>query len=100
VARFPLTLKDRIPNFEGSDQAAKLVSTLAEWEKVKVRIHLTEFFPIRDTKSCNRLVQRSLIHDGLDPLLTNNKVFSYLYSGYDNYEIKEIKLEVKVFNAD
>jgi 5-formyltetrahydrofolate cyclo-ligase len=36
VARFPLPLKDRIPNFEGSDQAAKLVSTLQEWKKARV----------------------------------------------------------------
>jgi 5-formyltetrahydrofolate cyclo-ligase len=36
VARFPLPLKDRIPNFEGSDEAAKLVSTLQEWKKANV----------------------------------------------------------------
>jgi 5-formyltetrahydrofolate cyclo-ligase len=36
VARFPLPLKDRIPNFEGSDQAAKLVSTLQEWKRAGV----------------------------------------------------------------
>jgi 5-formyltetrahydrofolate cyclo-ligase len=36
IARFPLPLKDRIPNFEGSDQAAKLVSTLPEWKKARV----------------------------------------------------------------
>ncbi|MBM4141874.1 MAG: hypothetical protein FJ242_10445 [Nitrospira sp.] len=36
AARFPLPLKDRIPNFEGSNQAAKLVSSLAEWKKAAV----------------------------------------------------------------
>lgn len=36
VARFPLPLKDRIPNFEGSDQAARLVSTLSERKEAKV----------------------------------------------------------------
>jgi 5-formyltetrahydrofolate cyclo-ligase len=36
VARFPLPLKDRIPNFEGSEKAAKLLTTLAEWKKAKV----------------------------------------------------------------
>lgn len=36
VARFPLPLKDRIPNFKGSHQAAKLVSTLTQWKKAKV----------------------------------------------------------------
>jgi len=36
VARFPLPLKDRIPNFEGSEKAAKLLTTLPEWKKAKV----------------------------------------------------------------
>jgi 5-formyltetrahydrofolate cyclo-ligase len=36
VAGFPLPLKDRIPNFKGSDQAAKLVSTLPEWKKARI----------------------------------------------------------------
>ena len=36
VARFPFPLKDRVPNFEGSDKAAKLVTTLPEWKKVKI----------------------------------------------------------------
>jgi len=36
VARFPLPLKDRIPNFEGSEKAAKLLTTLPEWKKAKI----------------------------------------------------------------
>ena len=36
VARFPFPLKDRIPNFEGSDKAAELVTTLSEWKKAKI----------------------------------------------------------------
>jgi len=36
VARFPLPLKGRIPNFEGSEKAAKLLTTLPEWKKAKV----------------------------------------------------------------
>jgi 5-formyltetrahydrofolate cyclo-ligase len=36
VALFPLPIRDRIPNFVGSDQAANLVRTLPEWEKAKV----------------------------------------------------------------
>jgi 5-formyltetrahydrofolate cyclo-ligase len=36
VARFPLPLKDRIPNSEGSDKAAKLVTILPEWKKAKI----------------------------------------------------------------
>jgi len=36
VARFPLPLKDRIPNFEGSEKAAKLLTTLPEWKVAKI----------------------------------------------------------------
>lgn len=36
VALFPLPVRDRIPNFTGSDQAANLVRTLPEWKKAKV----------------------------------------------------------------
>lgn len=36
VAKFPLPLKNRIPNFEGSNRAAVLLTTLPEWKKAKV----------------------------------------------------------------
>ncbi|RLG92348.1 MAG: 5-formyltetrahydrofolate cyclo-ligase [Candidatus Hecatellales archaeon] len=36
VARFPLPLKDRIPNFEGSEKAAERVRELGLWLKAKV----------------------------------------------------------------
>jgi len=36
MARFPLPPKDRIPNFEGSEKAAKLLTTLPEWKKAKI----------------------------------------------------------------
>ncbi|MCX7995420.1 MAG: 5-formyltetrahydrofolate cyclo-ligase [candidate division WOR-3 bacterium] len=36
VARFPLPLKDRIPNFEGSEKAARLLTTIQEWKKAKI----------------------------------------------------------------
>jgi len=64
-----------------------------------VSIYLTEFSPVRGTQSWNELVLKGVIHDSLDPLLTNNTVFSYLYSGYDPGDIKSIKLEVKKYNA-
>ncbi len=35
VARFPLPVKDRIPNFEGSEKAAERVRELPEWKKAK-----------------------------------------------------------------
>lgn len=64
-----------------------------------VTIYLTEFSPVRGTPSWDELVQKGVIHDTLDPLLTNNTVFSYLYSGYDPGDIKNIKLEVKKYNT-
>ncbi|MEO0227653.1 MAG: 5-formyltetrahydrofolate cyclo-ligase [candidate division WOR-3 bacterium] len=36
VARFPLPLKDRIPNFEGSEKAAYLLTTLQEWKDARI----------------------------------------------------------------
>ncbi len=36
VARFPLPLKDRIPNFENSEKAALLLATLQEWKDAKI----------------------------------------------------------------
>jgi hypothetical protein len=39
-----------------------------------------------------------MINNGIDPLLTNNTVFSYLYSGYDVDEIRGLKLGTKEYN--
>lgn len=36
VARFPLPPKNRIPNFEGSEKAARLLTILPEWKKAKI----------------------------------------------------------------
>lgn len=36
IARFPLPLKDRIPNFEGSDIAAEKLKDLPEWKNAKI----------------------------------------------------------------
>jgi radical SAM superfamily enzyme YgiQ (UPF0313 family) len=63
-----------------------------------VRINLTEFSPIKGTQSWQELVEKGTINDDLDPLLTNNTVFTYLYSGYDPQEVEKIKLEVKEYN--
>ena len=80
-----------------------------QWDEVKegvrflktlgVSIHLAEFSPVKGTQGWNDLVQKGVIHDGLDPLLTNNTVFSYLYSGYDPGDIETMKLEVKKYNS-
>lgn len=36
IVKFPLPLKGRIPNFEGSEKAAEKVRELEEWKKAKV----------------------------------------------------------------
>jgi molybdenum cofactor biosynthesis enzyme MoaA len=64
-----------------------------------VRIHLAEFSPIRGTGSWADLVQRGIISDDLDPLLTNNSVFSSLFSDYDRDELARLKLKVKEYNT-
>ncbi len=79
-----------------------------QWSEVKegvgflqslaVRIYLAEFSPVRGTRAWNELVQNSIIDDALDPLLTNNTVFSFLYSGYDAGEVQALKLGVKAYN--
>jgi radical SAM superfamily enzyme YgiQ (UPF0313 family) len=64
-----------------------------------VRVHLTEFSPIRGTVSWDELVRRGVIDDDLDPLCTNNTVYSYLYSGYEREELEELRLDVKKYNT-
>ena len=63
-----------------------------------VSINLTEFSPIPHTDSFNELVAKEIITTDIDPLLTNNTVFSYLYAGYDNNEVEKLKLKVKRYN--
>jgi radical SAM superfamily enzyme YgiQ (UPF0313 family) len=63
-----------------------------------VRIHLAEFSPIRGTACWDDLVKRGVIPDDLDPLLTNNTVFSLLYSGYGQADVHRIKIKVKEYN--
>jgi radical SAM superfamily enzyme YgiQ (UPF0313 family) len=65
-----------------------------------VHINLAEFSPIRGTRSWSELLQRGIINDNLDLLLTNNTVFSYLYSSYDARDIAKLKLDVKAYNAE
>ncbi|MFN3395378.1 MAG: B12-binding domain-containing radical SAM protein [Thermodesulfovibrionales bacterium] len=63
-----------------------------------VRINLTEFSPIKGTRSWDELIQRGIIKEDIDPLLTNNTVFSFLYSGLDPEVIQRIKIEVNIYN--
>lgn len=64
-----------------------------------VRINLTEFSPIRGTVIWNELVSKGIIRDDIDPLLTNNTVFPFLYSGLDHDVIQRIKTEVNIYNS-
>jgi radical SAM superfamily enzyme YgiQ (UPF0313 family) len=64
-----------------------------------VRINLTEFSPIPKTDCWNDLKNKGIINDDLDPLLTNNSVFSLLFSGYDLEGIEGLKLDVKHYNS-
>lgn len=63
-----------------------------------VRIHLTEFSPIPGTRCWDELLEKGIITESIDPLLTNNTVFSSLFSGYDEAEVRKLKLDVKAHN--
>ncbi len=67
-------------------------------QTLDVRICLAEFSPVRGTRAWNDLIQKGIIDDTLDPLLTNNTVFPFLYSGYDAGAVQSLKLAVKVYN--
>jgi radical SAM superfamily enzyme YgiQ (UPF0313 family) len=64
-----------------------------------VMVKLTEFSPIPGTPCWQELKESGVITEGMDPLLTNNSVFSLLYSGYDPAELDALKLEVKAYNS-
>lgn len=65
---------------------------------LKVRIHLTEFSPIKGTYYWDVLVRKGVIPDDLDPLLTNNSIFSELFAGYSKQELQKLKIETNEFN--
>lgn len=68
-------------------------------KQLGVRIHLTEFSPIPGTPSWDELIKKGIVTNSIDPLLTNNTVFSLLFSGYDRERLERLKLEVKKYNA-
>jgi radical SAM superfamily enzyme YgiQ (UPF0313 family) len=63
-----------------------------------ISIHLAEFSPIPGTECWSSLEEIGIVKESMDPLLTNNTVFSYLFSGYDPHEVDELKLAVKNHN--
>jgi radical SAM superfamily enzyme YgiQ (UPF0313 family) len=68
-------------------------------KSLDVRVNLTEFSPIPGTDCWNELLSKGIITDDIDPLLTNNSVFSWLFSGYDHDKLKKMKDDVNQYNA-
>jgi radical SAM superfamily enzyme YgiQ (UPF0313 family) len=64
-----------------------------------VEIRLSEFTPIPATGAWKELIEGGIIADDIDPLLTNNTVFSFLYAGYDSKQLEVLKGDVKVYNS-
>ena len=81
---------------QGLDEVEQGVEFL---KHLSVKIHLTEFSPIPGTRCWDDILKRGIIHDEIDPLLTNNTVFSWLFSDYDPFALKKLKLSVKEYNA-
>ncbi len=81
-------------------ELSEVESGIAFLKRLNVRVYLAEFSPIRGTGCWDNLVMNHIIPRDLDPVLTNNTVFSHLYSGYDHAELNRIKNEVKEFNRD
>ena len=63
-----------------------------------VRIHLAEYSPIPGTRDWEILIEKGIIHDDIDPLLTNNTVFSVLCANYAMEELRRIKERVNYHN--
>ncbi len=63
-----------------------------------VRVHLAEFSPIPGTPCWDELIRKGTIPPDIDPLLTNNSVYSRLFAGYDPDGIQKLKDEVTEYN--
>jgi radical SAM superfamily enzyme YgiQ (UPF0313 family) len=68
-------------------------------KSLEVRINLTEFSPIPGTPCWAELMNMGIIDNDIDPLLTNNSVFTYMFSGYDLSALERLKLDVKEYNS-
>lgn len=80
---------------QGFDEVREGVNFL---KILDVRIHLTEFSPIPETPCWEELKQQRIITDDIDPLLTNNTVFTSLFSDYDKNSLDKLRLDVKDYN--
>ncbi len=68
-------------------------------KSLDVAIRLAEFSPIPGTEAWKDLIKRGTIADDIDPLLTNNTVFTPLYAGYDSERLDALKQEIKGYNC-
>lgn len=60
-------------------------------KSLDVQIKLTEFSPVKGTEAWKILVDTGIIDNELDPLLTNNSIFSERYGNFDFNEITTLK---------
>lgn len=67
-------------------------------KNLRVRIHLSEFSPIKGTTYWQELVNMGIIKEDLDPIFTNNSIFSEIFCPYEREELEKIKIDVKQFN--
>lgn len=84
VARFPLPLKDRIPNFEGSDKAAKLLTTLPEWKRAKIIFANPDF--------AQQKIRELALKEGKILIMASPR----LKSGYLKIDPKKVKGKEKI----
>jgi uncharacterized radical SAM superfamily protein len=69
-------------------------------KSLEVKINLTEFSPVPGTKCWEELINMGTITEDIDPLLTNNSVFTRLFSGYDLKRLDQLKLHVNKYNSE
>ncbi len=65
---------------------------------LNVRIHLAEFSPLPGTHAWHELIEKGTLQHDIDPLLTNNTLFSLLFCSYKEEEIRTLKNAVSEYN--
>lgn len=81
------------------DQPWEEVEAGADWlMRQGVRVHLAEFSPLPGTAAWDVWRSRGICSQEMDPLLTNNTVFSHLYSGYSGKKIQTLKRRIAESN--
>jgi radical SAM superfamily enzyme YgiQ (UPF0313 family) len=75
-------------------QGVELIQSLG------LRIYLSEFSPLPGTSCWEELIGSGIMSGDIDPLLTNNSVFTLLFSRYDAAVLKQLKLNVKEYNSE